>query len=79
MNVIVKTMSGSHYFFQKNGNELRVVRNFTKEGIVEGGKIEIEMGKPMEIKAYMLNAYDYHQEEDITCTTTTPVVKIRIC
>lgn len=77
MKVIVKTQSGSIYIFMSKGKEVRVIRNYTQEGIM-AEEVEIEMGKPVEIKAYMLNAYNYNQEADVSYWRSNPVVKVTI-
>lgn len=77
MQLVVTTASGSKYIFNEVNGEIRVSRNLVQEGIVQGA-VNIEMGKPLTINAYMLNPYNYAREEEVSFLRSTPVVSVSI-
>lgn len=77
MTVTIRTQSGSVYVFNKRDGKTYVTRNYLEEGVL-AEPVGIELGKPLIIKAKMLNSFTLRQSDDVSFWKSTPAKHIVI-
>ena len=73
--MVVRTTSGSHYFFTEKGGKTYFTKNLIMEGIVES--IEgLKVGSRLTIRFHECNLYTCKPQEDVSVIVTSPIKEI---